>query len=196
MDEPKKPDHVKTRTLAQGRKIRRPLTNKQKAEVLLRKEIRGPGNSNLEIAKTVGCAETTVDHVNYKTLPPEAKKIYDRKKETLKYKALDATEAALEKGIELMSIADSPKALAGIAAMGKFADTVYRLETQQPTEIVKTLPAERHALDFIKMLMEKLTRSEALDAFREADLDPLIPAWRRDDIHSRIVSGELKLLGE
>lgn len=90
--------------------------------------------------------------------------------------------------------ADDPRHLSGVAAMGKLSDTVYRLETQQPTEIHQALPAESHALEFIKMLMQKMDLSTALDAFTRASLDPLVPEVRKQEIRRRIESGELKLL--
>jgi hypothetical protein len=105
------------------------------------------------------------------------------------------TEVAIEKGIDLVMKADDPKNLAGIAAIGKFADTIYRLENNKPTEITGIMSAEDHAVEFIKMLLSEMSFDEALETFLEANLEPIIPDWRKEDIYSKIKAGTIKIPG-
>jgi AcrR family transcriptional regulator len=168
------------------------ITPRQKADILIQKEI--GGMTNAEIAKKVKVSVTTVDHTSIRNQPDEVLKIYEKKKERLAEKALDVTLAALEKGEELIHLADNPKALAGIAQMGRFADTVHRLERGDPTQISQSVGTEGHALAFIRFMMTKMDQAAALEAFVRANLEPLVPEIRKTDIIRRIESGELKLL--
>lgn len=174
----------------------RRLNDKQKAEIVLRKAMRKKGDSAAKIAEDFQTSTSTVEHLGYTTLTPMQKEIYEKKKAKLKELALDATTTALVKGMDLMELADTAKHLAGVAAMGKFADSVYRLETGQPTEIVRNMSTEDHALEFIKVLRGRMDREEAIEAFKRSSLEPLITEQRRLEIAQRIERGELKLLGE
>ena len=126
--------------------------------------------------------------------PSRGTLLTEKKKERLAEKALDVTLAALEKGEELIYQADTSKALSGIAAMGKFADTVHRLERGEPTQIAANVSTEVHALEFIRMLMGRMSEELAMEAFKRASLEPLVPENRKLEIISRIESGDLKLL--
>jgi hypothetical protein len=171
------------------------ITPTVKANIVLDRQLRREtGMSNAEIAEKHGTTENMVVHMTEGNIGAEARKILRRKREKLAELALDTTIAALEKGKELVDKADKPGHLSGIAALGKFSDNVYRLESGQPTEITQSLPAESHALDFIAMLMERMSRDQALEAFRQARLDPLVPEARKSEILRRIETGELKLL--
>jgi len=79
--------------------------------------------------------------------------------------------------------------------MGRFADTVHRLERGDPTQISQSIGSETHALEFIRFMMTKMDQIAAIDAFKRANLEPLVPEIRKSEIISRIESGELKLLG-
>lgn len=178
-----------------GRKGSRKLTNTERANLVVAKEMRGvTGKTTKQIAEENGVSPLYLSHLTPDNLPAESKKIYKKKMAKLEELAFATTAAALTKGKELIEQADNPKHLSGIAAVGKMADTVYRLETRQPTEISNTMPAETHALEFIKMLMEKMDLNAALDAFSRASLDPLVPEVRKLEIRRRIESGELRLL--
>jgi len=185
----------KEKRARQGKKGARWLKPSEKANIMIAKELRGvSGKTTEDIAVDYGVANTTVRHMTVDNLPADARKIYQKKKKKLEELAMEATVEALTKGRELIQQADNPKHLSGIAALGKMSDMIYRLETNQPTEITQTLPAEAHALEFIKVLMAKMDREAALEAFLRASLDPLVPESRKLEIHKRIQSGELKLL--
>jgi hypothetical protein len=176
-------------------KGKRTLTPTERANIVIARDLRAvTGKTCRDIAQDFNLATATVQHITADNLPREAKKIYKKKKKQLEELAMATTVAALEKGKELIEMADNPRHLSGIAAMGKMSDTVYRLETQQPTEIQQNVTAETHALDFIRLLLERMDLEAALSHFTKANLEPLVPEMRKDDIVRRIESGELKLL--
>jgi AcrR family transcriptional regulator len=173
----------------------RKLTPSERANIKIDKDMRGITKMSLpDIAEKHGVSKATVNHITDTSLTGEARKIYLKKKKKLEELSLDTTLAALEKGKELILQADHPRHLSGIAAMGKMSDTVHRLETMQPTEITQNNSAEAHALDFIKLLLQRMDLESALASFQRANLDPLVPEMRKPDIIRRIESGELKLL--
>jgi hypothetical protein len=174
--------------------VRRWLSPAEKAEIVLSRDARQlTGKTNKDIAKDMGISEYTVQHTTKDNISTEAREIYLEKKSKLAELALDVTTDALMKSRDLISTADSAKALSGIAAVGKFADSVHRLETNQPTSI-QGQTAETHALEFIKLLMDRTgSRESALEAFGRASLEPLVSDGKRDIILRRIASGELKL---
>lgn len=173
----------------------RKLTPTDRANIVIEREMRGiTGKTNKDIAVEQRCSEFLVQHTTAGNLPAEARKIYKKKKARLDELAMSTTVAALLKGKELIDKADNPKHLSGIAAVGKMSDNIFRLETHQPTAIQQTLPAESHALEFIKMLMQRMAQAEALEAFKRTSLEPLVPEQRKLEIIRRIEAGELKLL--
>lgn len=181
--------------MKKGHKNARWLKPSEKANIVIARDMRGvTGKTCEDIAKDLNVSVSMVRHTTADNLPAEAKKIYVKKKKRLDELAMAATEAALVKGKQLIDLADDPKYLGGIAQLGKMADTVYRLETNRPTEISQTIGTEAHALDFIKILMARMDREAALEAFLKASLEPLVPEDRKKEIHRRIISGELKLL--
>lgn len=162
-------------------KTRRRLTPEEKADIALSREARNiTKKTNKDIADEVGVSEYTVRHINKDNLSPEAKKIYNKKRERLASLAVDVTSEALTKSLELISIADSPRDLSGVAAAGKFADSVYRLETQQPTDI-RTMSALEHATAFYTFILEKVggKKDIALDCLIRANLEPLVTESQR-----------------
>lgn len=173
---------------------RRNVSSTDRANILLRKEVRGPGNTNEQIAKDIQVSLTTVAHTSLYNVDDEAIKIYNAKKSKLKDLALDAVTSALIKSKELIDASTNVRSLAGVAAAGKFADSTYRLETQQPTSINAVVPVEVHALEFIRMLMGMMSMKDALEAFKSASLEPLVPEYRKAEISRRIEAGDLKLL--
>ncbi len=179
-----------------GRPAGRPQRSpSEKANMLVAKTMAHTnGKTMSDIAIEFGTGIETVYDTRLNSVDAETRKIYKKKMARLEDLALATTEAALIKGKELIEQADNPRHLSGIAAVGKMSDTVYRLETGKPTEITNVMPAETHALEFIRMMMEKMDRQSALDAFLRAPLDPLVPEVRKLEIKSRIESGDLKLL--
>lgn len=171
------------------------ITPNLRAEILIQKDLRRDKDiTNRDIAKKLGVSAWTVDHTQLHNVDDTILELYERKKKKLANKALDVTLAALEKGELLINQADNPKALAGIAQMGRFADTVHRLEMGEPTQIAQSVGTEGHALEFIRFMMTKMDLAAAIEAFKRADLAPLVPEIRKADIVSRIERGELKLL--
>lgn len=167
-----------------------------RAEILVQKDLRRDNDiTNKDIAKKLKVSTWTVDHTQLHNVDDTVLDLYEKKKEKLASKALDVTLAALEKGEILINQASDPKALAGIAQMGRFADTVHRLERGDPTQISQSIGSETHALEFIRFMMTKMDQIAAIDAFKRANLEPLVPEIRKSEIISRIESGELKLLG-
>lgn len=171
------------------------LSANDRANILIEKDLRkSTGQTNKDIAKKLKVSTWSVDHTQTYNVDQSVLELYEKKKERLAAKALDVTLKALEKGEELIDKATDPKALAGISQMGRFADTVHRLERGEPTQIAASVGTEGHALAFIRFMMEKMTQEAALEAFKRADLEPLVPEIRKNEILSRIESGELKLL--
>lgn len=171
------------------------LTPTDRANIVIQRDMRPlTGKTTEDIAKEFGVQPSTVKDMTANNIPREAKKIYKKKRAKLEELAMATTVAALEKGRELILASDNPRHLSGIAAMGKLSDTVYRLETHQPTVIQEGLGAESHALDFIRILLERMDLENALSHFMKASLEPLVPEDRKLSIRQRIESGELKLL--
>lgn len=171
------------------------LTANDRANILVEKDLRKSlGTTNKDIAKKLGVSTWSVDHTQTYNVDQSVLDLYERKKERLAAKALDVTLAALEKGEELIDKATDPKALAGIAQMGRFADTVHRLERGEPTQISASIGTENHALEFIRFMMTKMSQELAIEAFKRANLEPLVPEIRKGEIISRIEAGDLKLL--
>lgn len=172
--------------------IRRWLTPEEKAEIVISREARPiTHKTNKDIADDMGVSEYTVLHTNRDNLSTEAREIYDDRKSKLAELALDVTTEALLKGQELIASADSPKALSGIASVGKFADSVYRLETRQPTDI-RSVSSESHALEFLRLLLSRTgSLDAALEYFSKSSLEPLVTDVKRDEVIRRVRSGLL-----
>lgn len=173
------------------KKIRRWLTNEEKAEIVLKRDTRQvTGQTNKDIADEMGISEYTVQHMTRDNIPFEAREIYEEKKAKLSDLALDVTTAALLKSKELIGMAESARDLSGLAAVGKFSDGVHRLETRQPTEI-RSWSAQDHAMAFFNLLLEKTgSREVALDGLRRADLEPLVSDSQRMEAFRRISIGD------
>jgi hypothetical protein len=179
----------------QKQKPKRWLTDNDKAEIILRKELRAHNkDTSADIARDLDCSVHTVTATSVRTVSSKVVALYEKKRAALAGLALDVTTEALSKGKFLIRNAKSEKSLSGIAAVGKFADGVYRLETHQPTEITQNITAEAHALEFIRYCMSRSTREDALEAFAKVSLEPLVPDWEKAAILAKIQSGELKLL--
>lgn len=171
------------------------LSDNDRANILIEKDLRREKNqTNEDIAIKLDIGLDTVVRTTKSSASPEVLDLYEKKKARLAEKALDVTMKALEKGEILIDKASDPKALAGIAQMGRFADTVHRLERGDPTQISQSVGTETHALEFIRFMMGKMTQAAAIEAFKNANLEPLVPEIRKNDILARIASGELRLL--
>lgn len=167
-----------------------------KVDIALRKDLKeSSGESLSDIAASYNLDIDEVKNASYDKLSPIGKALYKKRVEMLESKALALTEVVLEKGLELVKKSDDPKNLSGLAAIGKFADTVYRLENNKPTEITSKLSPEDHAIAFIQMLMADMDLSSAIDAFKVAVLEPIIPEWRKEEIIKKIEKGVLKIPG-
>lgn len=167
------------------------LSNEQKAEVMVRKDIGGKDNTSNAIAKDLGCSQSLIDKMRLDNLSAQAIELYEQKKANLKHLAISTTEVALIKSKELIEKADKPRHLSGIAAAGRFADTVMRLETEQPTEITKNISSETHVLEFYSILVAKVGPTVAIDELKRASLAPLVSDQRKEEIVERIIRGEI-----
>jgi hypothetical protein len=179
----KKPSLVSQR----GKKI----TDDQKAEILVRKEIGGPDHTQVAIAADLGISRESVQKVQIESVNSRALELYQKKKAALRDLAVDTTTAALKKSKQLIEKASSPKFLGGVAAAGRFADTVMRLETGEATAIVRTASAEQHVIEFFRVLVARSGYVLAVEGLRKASLEPLVGNARKEEILGRIESGEL-----
>ena len=186
----------KKQTTGKKKEDKRPfISDHDRAEILLQKELtRQTGKTQVDIAKDFKVSQSFVAHLYKEDQTDEVISLYEKKREKLAAAALEVTLKALEKSGSLIDLADDPKHLSGIAAAGRFSDSVYRLETGQPTTIAMNMDAEAHALDFIKLLMARMDRPAALDHFKRANLEPLIPDHRKSEILAKIEEGTLRLL--
>lgn len=185
---------IRKHKLSPPRKVA--LSEHEKVDVLLRKELKeGLSETIQTIADSYNIDPQEVENIKYEKLSPQGRALYKKRVEMLESKALALTEAVLEKGLEMISKVEDPKSLAGMAAIGKLADTIYRLENNKPTEISNSLPAEEHAIAFVKMLTETMSLQEAIEAFREASLEPLIPDWRKEEIANKMETGAILIPG-
>lgn len=129
---------METLTIGQGGG--RKLTDHQKVEIAIQKEIRPtPTSTNVNIANQFGVSKDLVNRINPDSLNPRQKELYEQRVRNLKYDALELTTNSIKKANELVNTATSANQLSGVvAALGKAHD-IYRLETNQSTSNVAVL---------------------------------------------------------
>jgi hypothetical protein len=114
----------------------RKLTDKQKVEIVVAKQLKPRGTStNVQLASELDVKPNTIAKAKYDTLTETQKELYEQTIANLKYDSADLTANSLKKANELVQIAESTRDLAGVVAAGKFAHDVFRLETGQATQI-------------------------------------------------------------
>jgi len=129
---------METVTIGQGGG--RKLTDNQKVEIAIQKEIRPtPTSTNLNIAHQFGVSKDLVNRISKDKLNEQQKALFEKRMRNLKYDALELTTNAIAKANELVERAENASHLGGVvAAMGK-ANEIYRLETNQSTSNVQVL---------------------------------------------------------
>ena len=118
----------------------RKLTDNQKVEIAIQKEIRPtPTSTNINIANQFGVSKDLVNRISKDKLNEQQKALFEKRMRNLKYDALELTTNAIAKANELVERAENASHLGGVvAAMGK-ANEIYRLETNQSTSNVAVL---------------------------------------------------------
>jgi len=112
----------------------RKLTNNQKVEIVLQKELRPTATStNKNIAIDFDVSEGLVDHLNYSVLTEKQKELYHTKRADLSIHAFDLTYAGVVKARQLLNKDATLKDLPGIMGAVKIGNDIYRLETNQST---------------------------------------------------------------
>lgn len=116
----------------------RKLTDNQKVELVIQKEVRPTSTStNKRIAQDFDVSEGLVSHTNYESLTDTQKALYHQKVDDLKYHALDLTYDCVLKAKTLAKTATSIKDLPAIMGAAKIGNDIYRLETNQATSITQ-----------------------------------------------------------
>lgn len=115
-------------------KYGRRLTDNQKVELVIQKEVRPTQDcTNVNLAQRFDCSMKTVASANYDSLTPEQKHLYQQRIQQLRYDAINVTSKAVRKMAELIDKADSPSHLGPVTnAFGK-AYEVYRTEENLPS---------------------------------------------------------------
>lgn len=140
----------------------RRLTDEQRADIVLLKDIKGESSStNMELARMFSVSKNSIDRHNYEMLSDEQKALYERKRNDLGAEAFDLTLSALRKSKELVGLATVSN-LSGVVAAGKFGYEAFRLETNQPTQITQTTtsPVDQ-AISYARLLLQKLELEDA-----------------------------------
>lgn len=129
---------METATIGQGGG--RKLTNYQKVEIAIQKELRPtPTSTNVNIAAQFGVSKDLVNRISVDSLNPEQKRIYEQRISALKSDAIDVVYEGLQKSKTLINKADSANHLAGVTASIGKAYEIYRIETNQSTSNVAVL---------------------------------------------------------
>jgi hypothetical protein len=115
----------------------RKLTDNQKVEIVIQKELRPtPTSTNVNIAQQFGVHPSLVAHTSFDSLNDEQKKLYAIRVDNLKYDAMEVTSLALQKNKELVKMASSASHIGGVtAALGK-AYEIFRLQENLSTSNV------------------------------------------------------------
>lgn len=160
----------------------RKLTDEQKAEIALTKKLRPTSTStNKNIAQAFDVSTDLIARVSYQSLTPAQKEIYDRKQADLKYHAQDLTFNAIIRAKDMLH--DSTTRLSEVMGAAKIGNDIYRLETNQPTQITQDNSPERLALEFVKaMIADGYNQALAIEELRRFhDLAPV-------DIREKVVA--------
>lgn len=151
----------------------RKLTDNQKVELVLQKELRPTATStNYNIASQFQVSTDLVNRTNKDTLTQRQKELYEQRKQQLKHDALELTSNSIKKANELVNIASSPNHLSGVvAAMGK-ANEILRLENGEPTSITSEQNTDKVAQAFSHLLRTK--RDQGIELPTDNELISLI----------------------
>lgn len=116
----------------------RKLTDNQKVEIVLQKELRPtPTSTNKNIAEEFGVHPSLIAHTSYNSLTPDQKALYEKKRQELAIHAFDLTFDSVVKAKSLVQLATGVKDLPAVMGAAKIGNDIYRLETNQPTTITQ-----------------------------------------------------------
>ena len=135
----------------------RKIPDKTKVELVIAKQLKPRRtDTNRTLARQFDVAEITVRKTDVDSLTERQKELYNQTIKELGPEARGLTELAIEKSKQLISLANSPKDLAGVVAAGKFGYEVNRLENNQATSITGQAETPEMILSkWIKDYLEK-----------------------------------------
>ena len=164
------------------------LPQPEKAEIIAKRRLKMATDRELAVQHRI--SEHTVHGIE-RFASPETLMLADERTATLAEQIREARDLALEVLTAKLAERDAPLAQV-TQAFGTLYDK-HQLETNRPTQIIanQTDPKD-HAIAFFRMLCSKMTRGEALDAFRVADLAPLVSGETRDRVAGLLERGEIE----
>lgn len=126
----------------------RKLTDKQRAEIALLKDVRPTSTStNKNIADQFDVSEDLINRISYEKLTQEQKDIYNQQKADLKYHASDLTFKSIIRAKEMLRLPSTK--LSEVMGAAKIGNDIFRLEEGLATSIVQqTRPPIEIALEY------------------------------------------------
>ena len=167
----------------------RKLTDEQKAEIVLAKEIRPTQTStNQNIAEEFDVSLGLVAHMKYEALTDRQKEIYNQKRADLKYLAQNLTYNAMTEANARVIRGDGK--LSEVVGAMKIANDIYRLETGQSTAITESVDTKAEMLrDFLRAKWPERTDSEVAEMMVNGDWG--IPLEARRRVAGKLVDSSL-----
>jgi hypothetical protein len=167
------------------------LSDKQKAAIIVDKRIRA--DSIKAIGQAHGISTNHVHKID-RTASPELIEMADQLEEELAPRIEKTMNLALTRIHERLADGANPPPLNHVTtAFGVLYDK-RALENNRPTSIVQhQTPPEDHAIEFYRILLNKMSKQEALNLFRQSNLAPLVSDHTRDRIALQLESGEVDL---
>lgn len=150
----------------------RKLTNNQKVDIAIQKELRPtPTSTNVNIAAQFGVSKDLVNRISVESLNPQQKLIYEQRINALKSDAIDVVYEGLQKSKTLINKADSPNHLAGVTASVGKAYEIYRIETNQSTANINIQESVIHSY-ITQGIAANLDEAQAIyDAIEAGEID-------------------------
>ena len=169
------------------KKVRKEGTNKlpdkQKAEIIAEKRL------GLLTVKQLAAKNQIVEATVYKTVREANEKVLkmaDQIEKELAEKIKETRDLALNVIHKKLLNDEHVPLNHATTAFGVLYDK-HALETGRPTARVEHgFTPERNAIEFFRVLLAKLPFNEALQAFRQATLAPLVSDYTRDVVADRI----------
>jgi hypothetical protein len=165
------------------------ISDKKKAAIIVDKRIR------TDSIKAIGLAHgVSTNHVHKiaREASPEVLEMADQLEEELAPRIEKTMNLALTRIHERLANDANPAPLNHITtAFGVLYDK-RALENNRPTSIVQhTSSPEEHAIEFYKILLNKMDKQDALSMFRNSNLAPLVSDHTRDRVALQLESGEV-----
>jgi hypothetical protein len=171
----------------------RKLSDRQKVDIVVQKQIKPKKTSTYaQLASTLEVSEATIKRTTLETLNERQRELYDETVRNLKFSSLSLTAKSIEKASELIGLATEARELAGVVAAGKFGHEVYRLETNQPTQIIQEQQFQlciSYIQSFTKEAVNAGLKPSVEDSFKALMVAPIqVP----EDVRQKFVEGERK----